>query len=122
MTKIAFMFPGQGSFDPGMGREIAEAEPVHADREVSDVHGDAGPQAVVQDGDAGREKEMGREALQPVEERQHGVLRVREVGVRLLGAQPADRSHQRHPQLRGEDRGAGARPRLRPARCGVHDT
>ena len=27
MTKIAFMFPGQGSFDPGMGREIAEAEP-----------------------------------------------------------------------------------------------
>jgi [acyl-carrier-protein] S-malonyltransferase len=27
MTKIAFMFPGQGSFEPGMGREIAEAEP-----------------------------------------------------------------------------------------------
>jgi [acyl-carrier-protein] S-malonyltransferase len=27
MTKIAFMFPGQGSFDAGMGREIAEAEP-----------------------------------------------------------------------------------------------
>src|SRR5205085_3073587 len=27
MTKIAFMFPGQGSFDPGMGREIAEAAP-----------------------------------------------------------------------------------------------
>src|SRR2546423_5493633 len=27
MTKIAFMFPGQGSFGPGMGREIAEAEP-----------------------------------------------------------------------------------------------
>jgi [acyl-carrier-protein] S-malonyltransferase len=27
MSKIAFMFPGQGSFDPGMGREIAEAEP-----------------------------------------------------------------------------------------------
>ena len=26
--KIAFMFPGQGSFEPGMGREIAEAEPV----------------------------------------------------------------------------------------------
>ena len=25
--KVAFMFPGQGSFDPGMGREIAEAEP-----------------------------------------------------------------------------------------------
>jgi len=25
--KIAFMFPGQGSFEPGMGREIAEAEP-----------------------------------------------------------------------------------------------
>jgi [acyl-carrier-protein] S-malonyltransferase len=24
---IAFMFPGQGSFEPGMGREIAEAEP-----------------------------------------------------------------------------------------------
>jgi [acyl-carrier-protein] S-malonyltransferase len=24
---IAFMFPGQGSFDPGMGREIAEADP-----------------------------------------------------------------------------------------------
>ena len=27
MTKIAFMFPGQGSIEPGMGREIAEAEP-----------------------------------------------------------------------------------------------
>ena len=27
MTKIAFMFPGQGSFEAGMGREIAEAEP-----------------------------------------------------------------------------------------------
>ena len=27
MTKIAFMFPGQGSFEPGMGREIAEVEP-----------------------------------------------------------------------------------------------
>jgi [acyl-carrier-protein] S-malonyltransferase len=26
-AKIAFMFPGQGSFEPGMGREIAEAEP-----------------------------------------------------------------------------------------------
>ena len=25
--KIAFMFPGQGAFEPGMGREIAEAEP-----------------------------------------------------------------------------------------------
>ena len=27
MTKIAFMFPGQGSFEPGMGIEIAEAHP-----------------------------------------------------------------------------------------------
>ena len=27
MTKVAFMFPGQGSFEPGMGRDIAEAEP-----------------------------------------------------------------------------------------------
>lgn len=27
MTKIAFMFPGQGSFEPGMGHDIAEAEP-----------------------------------------------------------------------------------------------
>ena len=27
MAKVAFMFPGQGSFAPGMGREIAEAEP-----------------------------------------------------------------------------------------------
>ena len=27
MTKIAFMFPGQGSFEPGMGVEIAEAHP-----------------------------------------------------------------------------------------------
>ena len=27
MTKIAFMFPGQGSLEAGMGREIAEAAP-----------------------------------------------------------------------------------------------
>jgi [acyl-carrier-protein] S-malonyltransferase len=27
MTKIAFMFPGQGSFEPGMGAEIAAAHP-----------------------------------------------------------------------------------------------
>lgn len=27
MTKIAFMFPGQGSYEAGMGREIAEAIP-----------------------------------------------------------------------------------------------
>jgi [acyl-carrier-protein] S-malonyltransferase len=27
MTKIAFMFPGQGSFEAGMGREVAEAVP-----------------------------------------------------------------------------------------------
>ena len=27
MTKVAFMFPGQGSLEPGMGREIAEAVP-----------------------------------------------------------------------------------------------
>jgi len=27
MSKIAFCFPGQGSLEPGMGREIAESEP-----------------------------------------------------------------------------------------------
>ncbi|HZB22348.1 MAG TPA: ACP S-malonyltransferase [Gaiellaceae bacterium] len=27
MTKVAFMFPGQGSFDVGMGRDVAEAIP-----------------------------------------------------------------------------------------------
>ena len=27
MTKIAFMFPGQGSFESGMGRDVAEAVP-----------------------------------------------------------------------------------------------
>ena len=27
MTKIAFMFPGQGSFAAGMGKDIAEAVP-----------------------------------------------------------------------------------------------
>lgn len=27
MTKIAFMFPGQGAFEAGMGREVAEAVP-----------------------------------------------------------------------------------------------
>ena len=27
MTKIAFMFPGQGSFEAGMGRDIALAVP-----------------------------------------------------------------------------------------------
>ena len=27
MTKVAFCFPGQGSFEPGMGRDIAEAVP-----------------------------------------------------------------------------------------------
>ena len=28
LSKIAFMFPGQGSYEAGMGREIAEAVPV----------------------------------------------------------------------------------------------
>ena len=27
MSKIAFMFPGQGSFEAGMGKDIAEAVP-----------------------------------------------------------------------------------------------
>jgi len=27
MTKVAFMFPGQGSFEAGMGRDVAEAAP-----------------------------------------------------------------------------------------------
>ena len=27
MSKVAFCFPGQGSLEAGMGREIAEAEP-----------------------------------------------------------------------------------------------
>jgi [acyl-carrier-protein] S-malonyltransferase len=27
MTKIAFMFPGQGSFEAGMGKDVAEAVP-----------------------------------------------------------------------------------------------
>ena len=27
MTKVAFCFPGQGSLEVGMGREIAEAVP-----------------------------------------------------------------------------------------------
>ena len=27
MTKIAFMFPGQGSFAAGMGKDVAEAVP-----------------------------------------------------------------------------------------------
>jgi [acyl-carrier-protein] S-malonyltransferase len=27
MSKIAFMFPGQGSLEAGMGRDIAEAVP-----------------------------------------------------------------------------------------------
>src|SRR5438067_1977152 len=27
MTKVAFCFPGQGSLEPGMGREVAEAVP-----------------------------------------------------------------------------------------------
>ena len=27
MSKIAFMFPGQGSFEAGMGKDVAEAVP-----------------------------------------------------------------------------------------------
>ena len=27
MSKIAFMFPGQGSYEAGMGRDVAEAVP-----------------------------------------------------------------------------------------------
>ena len=27
MSKIAFIFPGQGSLEPGMGREFAEYDP-----------------------------------------------------------------------------------------------
>src|SRR5262249_5476619 len=39
MTKVAFMFPGQGSFEAGMGRDIAEAEP--AAMEVYDIGSEA---------------------------------------------------------------------------------
>jgi [acyl-carrier-protein] S-malonyltransferase len=39
MTKVAFMFPGQGSFEAGMGRDVAEAVP-----EAMAVY-DAGAQA-----------------------------------------------------------------------------
>jgi [acyl-carrier-protein] S-malonyltransferase len=39
VTKVAFMFPGQGSFEPGMGQEIAEAQ-----NEAMAVY-DAGSQA-----------------------------------------------------------------------------
>jgi [acyl-carrier-protein] S-malonyltransferase len=39
MSKVAFMFPGQGSFEPGMGREIAEAEP--AAMEVYEIGSEA---------------------------------------------------------------------------------
>ena len=42
MTKIAFMFPGQGSYEAGMGRDIAEAVPeamaVYVDTQASTSH------------------------------------------------------------------------------------
>ena len=39
MSKVAFCFPGQGSLEAGMGREIAEAFP--AAREVYRIGSDA---------------------------------------------------------------------------------
>ncbi|HEX9350684.1 MAG TPA: acyltransferase domain-containing protein, partial [Gaiellaceae bacterium] len=41
MTKVAFMFPGQGSLEEGMGREIVEAVPeaMEVFREGSDAAG-----------------------------------------------------------------------------------
>jgi [acyl-carrier-protein] S-malonyltransferase len=41
MTKVAFCFPGQGSLEPGMGKEIAEAVPEAMDvfREGSEASG-----------------------------------------------------------------------------------
>ena len=39
MSKVAFCFPGQGSLEEGMGREIAEAFP--AAREVYRIGSDA---------------------------------------------------------------------------------
>jgi predicted MFS family arabinose efflux permease len=41
MTKVAFMFPGQGSLEEGMGREIAESVPeaMEVFRDGSDAAG-----------------------------------------------------------------------------------